>query len=359
MCSPEHWECVQEPADMQPVLQRTLTPSSHATVALLMRRGVNDVEIARFLGLEQKAVQTVRSAMPKDSADFVGQVGKLLLSAAPQQPQEAVIVEPHDLCCPISLCLFSDPVVASDGHVYERESIQGLIGHCSEQKRLVSPLTREILQPSLFPAHEHRRRAHEWREQACDHLCELACTAPEDAALHLERCWEYLEELGIESQATRTRQLVDACVECSVAPAWNNVIDFFLQGRAEQLIDRWTGLRRIGLDLEMIPHAGLRALQRAAQAKHHEAALAAVQAELENREPLRPQTYPAVARIVQGACDKAFMDTHTGFAQGVQREGLQSRAGTALERWGPQRSRPWSAPTQSVTASELLDVEVE
>jgi len=47
---------------------------------------------------------------------------------------------PSILTCPITLTLFNDPVVASDGHTYEREAIERVIRQSQQ-----SPLTREPL----------------------------------------------------------------------------------------------------------------------------------------------------------------------------------------------------------------------
>ena len=54
----------------------------------------------------------------------------------------------------------SDPVLASDGHAYERQVIE-----CWFEKRLTSPKTGELLEtPALFPNHPLRRLIIEWRE---------------------------------------------------------------------------------------------------------------------------------------------------------------------------------------------------
>lgn len=50
--------------------------------------------------------------------------------------------------CPITLERCNDPVIASDGHIYERDAI---MGHMTSSMR--SPLTRESLKPILFPVH--------------------------------------------------------------------------------------------------------------------------------------------------------------------------------------------------------------
>ena len=48
--------------------------------------------------------------------------------------------------CPITQSPFKDPVVASDGHTYEREAIVAWMN-----KALTSPMTREEISPVLFP----------------------------------------------------------------------------------------------------------------------------------------------------------------------------------------------------------------
>jgi hypothetical protein len=47
---------------------------------------------------------------------------------------------PHELICPITLDIFSDPVIVSDGHTYERRSIADWIRQDGR-----SPMTRELL----------------------------------------------------------------------------------------------------------------------------------------------------------------------------------------------------------------------
>lgn len=50
------------------------------------------------------------------------------------------IPDRQDLICPITLCLFHDPVLAGDGHVYERNAIIQWI-----EQQGTSPLTRQPL----------------------------------------------------------------------------------------------------------------------------------------------------------------------------------------------------------------------
>ena len=56
--------------------------------------------------------------------------------------------KPPEFCCPILHDLMSDPVVAADGHSYERDAIEKWIydGNCT------SPMTNDILaSQSLIP----------------------------------------------------------------------------------------------------------------------------------------------------------------------------------------------------------------
>ena len=79
----------------------------------------------------------------------------LAASAAPFLPEP-----PDEFVCPISQELMVDPVLASDGHAYERASIERWF-----EKRLTSPKTGEALETAaLFPNHPLRRMIMEWRE---------------------------------------------------------------------------------------------------------------------------------------------------------------------------------------------------
>ena len=52
-----------------------------------------------------------------------------------------------------------DPVVASDGHSYERTALEA---HMAERNQ--SPLTRELLGPQLYPNRALLGRIRKWRE---------------------------------------------------------------------------------------------------------------------------------------------------------------------------------------------------
>ncbi|EOD08846.1 hypothetical protein EMIHUDRAFT_68076, partial [Emiliania huxleyi CCMP1516] len=67
---------------------------------------------------------------------------------------------PADFICPITTELMSDPVMAADGHSYERSAIERWLATKS-----TSPMTGETLVHSfLAPNHTLRRQIREWEE---------------------------------------------------------------------------------------------------------------------------------------------------------------------------------------------------
>ena len=66
---------------------------------------------------------------------------------------------PEDFVCPITLEVMSDPVIASDGHGYERHAIRTVIDTGSA----LSPLTREQLAADVYPNIRLRQRIAAWR----------------------------------------------------------------------------------------------------------------------------------------------------------------------------------------------------
>jgi len=81
-------------------------------------------------------------------------------AAEPTEPAERI--PPTDFVCPITTDVMLDPVIAADGHAYERTAIERWL-----TKKTTSPLTGEELQNSfLAPNIILRRQIAEWRE-AC------------------------------------------------------------------------------------------------------------------------------------------------------------------------------------------------
>ena len=88
---------------------------------------------------------------------------KVSSSLAAERPPSVEEEEPpDDFICPITTEVMSDPVMAADGHSYERKQIERWLATKS-----TSPMTGEALQHThTFPNHALRGRIREWRERA-------------------------------------------------------------------------------------------------------------------------------------------------------------------------------------------------
>ena len=80
-------------------------------------------------------------------------------SPAEEAPPEGEGEPPDDFICPITTEIMSDPVMAADGHAYERTAIERWLATKS-----TSPMTGEELgNTGLFPSHILRRQIREWQ----------------------------------------------------------------------------------------------------------------------------------------------------------------------------------------------------
>ncbi|EOD39898.1 hypothetical protein EMIHUDRAFT_260352, partial [Emiliania huxleyi CCMP1516] len=86
---------------------------------------------------------------------------KVSSSLAAERPPSVEEEEPpDDFICPITTELMIDPVMAADGHAYERTAMERWLATKS-----TSPMTGEALEHiCLFPSHILRRMIREWRE---------------------------------------------------------------------------------------------------------------------------------------------------------------------------------------------------
>jgi hypothetical protein len=122
---------------------------------------VEDVE-----GEEGVVVRELRSALRAARA----LLDELSTAEARRARRESVGLStspPDDFVCPLTLEPMNDPVVASDGHSYERAAIADVLAGPNKK----SPLTREVLRPELVPNRALRRRI-EQHEKELDALAE-------------------------------------------------------------------------------------------------------------------------------------------------------------------------------------------
>jgi len=93
--------------------------------------------------------------------------------------------------------IFKEPVIASDGFIYEKESLQGLW-----KNKMASPMTRESLQQTMTPAQQRQVEAFKFREDCSVKLLKFASEAaaghPQMSLEALSRATDYLEVLKPE-----------------------------------------------------------------------------------------------------------------------------------------------------------------
>merc|ERR1719393_553661 len=92
----------------------------------------------------------VHGAIYGDGSGNVALAGRVLGNSL-QKRLDELCDEDSEMCCPVTLMLFRDPVIASDGFMYEAESVKQLI-----RSHLKSPITREPLQKEYYPAKQKK-----------------------------------------------------------------------------------------------------------------------------------------------------------------------------------------------------------
>lgn len=75
---------------------------------------------------------------------------------------------PNEFCCPISQEVMVDPVVASDGHSYERRQLEQWF---RVRGRMISPLTNSPISGQLVPNITLRKAIEEWEDKQVSFVC--------------------------------------------------------------------------------------------------------------------------------------------------------------------------------------------
>jgi len=138
---------------------------------------------------EQRGVSSVISG----AGSQMPMAGRVLGSSL-QQRLDQLTDEDPDLCCPVSLVVFSQPVIASDGFIYDESSLMTLL-----RNRQVSPMTREVLKQEYRPAQQKKLEVETFLQTQSQALLQFAQEAapqqPEMSVKALDRASEYLEKL--------------------------------------------------------------------------------------------------------------------------------------------------------------------
>jgi hemoglobin len=163
---------------------------------LLAEKGIAKDDIAKMLGLNDEELAQLPTVAQ----------GRVLGSAS-QEKLDELLDEDVDLCCPVMLVLFEDPVIASDGFIYERQAVETLI-----RSNRPSPMTREAFSKSVFKARQKAQDAKAYREKMVKELIKFAneCNDANLASTALERATDYLIFLKPRNHLEDTHAVVRA-----------------------------------------------------------------------------------------------------------------------------------------------------
>jgi len=173
-------------------VEAALSQDRYAIAAkVLAKKKVSFQNIAQALNMSEARVH---GAIHGEGTGPSALAGRLLGSTL-QMRLDELCDEDSEMCCPVTLMLFRDPVIASDGFMYEAESVKQLI-----RNRLKSPITREPLQKEHYPAKQKKSEVIAFREKRGQALLQFAkdalTTEPRMAQTALDRVLEYLQVLG-------------------------------------------------------------------------------------------------------------------------------------------------------------------
>lgn len=171
------------------VVEEALTHDRYAMAAkFLSKKRKPLARIAEVLKMTEARVHNAIFGGRGTGAAMAGRV----LDNEMQVRLDTLNDEDSELCCPVSLMLFVDPVIASDGFMYEADSVKALI-----RNRQVSPITREVLKKEYFPAKQKKSEVMSFREKRSEELLQFASDArPIEARMAdaaLDRVLEYME----------------------------------------------------------------------------------------------------------------------------------------------------------------------
>jgi len=179
------------PAGHPPVPSATPAPIDERLLTAaraLSERGMSTSDIAKMLAVDE--------AQLSGALKVTSQAGRALNSNWQQRLDELLYEDP-EICCPVSLMIFKEPVIASDGFIYETESLQGLW-----KNKMASPMTRESLQQTMTSAQQRQVEAFKFREARSVELLKFASEAaaghPQMSLEALSRATDYLEVLKPE-----------------------------------------------------------------------------------------------------------------------------------------------------------------
>jgi Mg-chelatase subunit ChlD len=149
--------------------------------------------------------------------------------------------EDPEICCPVTLVLLLDPVIATDGCIYEKSAITELV-----RVGGLSPVTHKPLGQELFPAQEQKAQAAVFMEERSLHLLRFAGNAHQQgqmamAITALDRVKDYIESLTPQRVPELLADFAELCTQLGVPlPALTSPhgrIDRILEYQVQQARD--------------------------------------------------------------------------------------------------------------------------
>merc|ERR1712217_55427 len=190
-CGTQKPKIVQLLGISEAAVDAVLTQDRYAIAArFLAKRKTPYHTIAQALNMSEARVH---GAVTGEASGQVSLAGRVLGNSL-QTRLDELCDEDSEMCCPVTLTLFQEPVIASDGFMYEASSVKQLI-----RNHQVSPITRELLEKEYYPARQKRCEATAFREKRAEALLQFAEDAlpsePRMSGVALDRVMEYLEVL--------------------------------------------------------------------------------------------------------------------------------------------------------------------
>ena len=201
------------PLDAFPSLQQKLRSS--ATARLLRTEAGEDAAALEAALAMATAMGTTDEAV---TARVHLRLVELRTAATRRARRESVglnVALPADFTCPITYDKMKDPVVASDGHSYERSAIEEIL----RGPHPISPLTRATLGTALVPNLNLRRRIEE-HEAELDRMAEqMAARMAGVAAEAEEKAAAAMAAAKAEAEAAKAEAKAEAEAEMAAAKA--------------------------------------------------------------------------------------------------------------------------------------------
>jgi hypothetical protein len=209
-CGKSLTEISQVVGASEAVVDAVLSEDRYAIAAkyLAKKRKVPIQQIGEALSMSEARVH---GAVYNDGTNQVTLGGRLLGNNL-QARLDELCDEDSEMCCPVTLMLFRDPVIASDGFMYEADSVKALI-----RNRQASPITREPLRKEYFPAKQKKSEVNTFREKRAGDLLKFAQDSlagePRLAGVALDRVVEYLDVLKASQYPSIARAAADLLLQ--------------------------------------------------------------------------------------------------------------------------------------------------